>query len=256
MTGGAHNRVCRNSAFTLIELLVVVAMIAVLAALLLPALGNSKHAARRIKCVNNLRQLALAAQLYFDENEGRTFPYNGAATNNGMIYWFGWLENGVEGERRFDIRFGALWPYLEGRGVEICPSLDYASSRMKLKARGAAYGYGYNRYLAPIIGRPTTLQQVRDPSATALFADAAQINDFQAPASADNPMLEEWYYVDYDDSGFGYPNGHFRHQERASVAFCDGHVERVMPEPGSIDQRLPMERVGRLRKELLVLGSD
>ena len=96
------------------------------------------------------------------------------------------------------------------------------------------------------------IQQVRDTAGTALFADAAQVNDFQAPASPDAPMIEEWYYVDYDDSGSGYPNGHFRHQQRANVAFCDGHVERVLPEPGSIDPRLPSEYVGRLPKQLFI----
>ncbi len=63
---------CRR-AFTLIELLVVIAIIAILAAMLLPALARAKESGKRISCLNNLRQLSLAAQMYVNDNQA-TYP--------------------------------------------------------------------------------------------------------------------------------------------------------------------------------------
>lgn len=236
-------------AFSLVELLVVIAVVGILGALLLPALSQSKAAARRIQCVDNLRQLGLATQMYWDENDDFTFRYQIGATNGGRLYWFGWLKPGAEGQREFDLTQGALYPFLQGSGVEICPSLDYNNALYKHKARGAAYGYGYNLNLGQSSINTSRLSR---PSDTVLMADAAQVNDFQAPASPDRPMIEEFYYVDADDGG-GYPNAHFRHQKQANTLFADNHVDREKPVPGSIDPRLPNQSIGWLRPEILQL---
>jgi prepilin-type N-terminal cleavage/methylation domain-containing protein/prepilin-type processing-associated H-X9-DG protein len=234
---------------TLIELLIVVAVIGLLAAVLLPVLATSQSSVFRIKCVNNLRQLGLASQMYWEDHEGAAFRYKGAFTNGGDIYWFGWIEpwNGAnEGHRRYDPRLAALYPYLQGRGLEVCPSLNYRS-QFKLKSNGATYGYGYNRHLSPPASlRALNVNQLRHPGETALLADAAQVNTFQFPATPDHPLLEEFYYVSADEA-----TAHFRHRRLANVVFCDGHVATEKVVPGSVDPAMPRQRVGRLRAEIL-----
>jgi prepilin-type processing-associated H-X9-DG protein/prepilin-type N-terminal cleavage/methylation domain-containing protein len=258
VAGGVHDRPAATlgataaRGLTLVELLVVTAIIAILAALLLPSLHRSKAAAQRIRCVGSLRQLGLATQLYWQDHNQQSFRYTSGVTNRGQLFWFGWLEGThvPEGERRFDPTTGALWPYLGSRGVELCPALNYALAEFKLKARGAAHGYGYNKSLsaAGLHLPPVNISTITRPANTALLADAAQVNDFQSPASPENPRLEEWYYVDHNA---GYPNGHFRHSERANVVFCDGHVAPERMVAGSLDRRLPQHFVGRLRPEIL-----
>jgi prepilin-type N-terminal cleavage/methylation domain-containing protein/prepilin-type processing-associated H-X9-DG protein len=237
----------KTSAFTLIELLVVVALIAILASLLLPALLRTQETARQATCLNNLRQLGFAAQLYWDDHQGRTFPYRTGSDANGDTYWFGWLERGSEGQRKFDRTRGALHPYWGGRGVELCPALNYQMAEFKLKALGAAYGYGYNIHLSTPPGQPAfKISEVRSPALLAFLADAGQVNTFQPPASPDHPMLEEFYYVSTNE-----PTVHFRHSRKADFTFADGHVQPLQAKSGTLDARLPRQIIAQAPSEYL-----
>ncbi|MBU0637709.1 MAG: type II secretion system GspH family protein [Planctomycetes bacterium] len=83
---GGHRRECRRErrgGFTLIELLVVIAIIALLVAILLPALGEARQRSHRARCASNLRQIAVAWNMYLEEETDWVFPIY---TKN--IQWF------------------------------------------------------------------------------------------------------------------------------------------------------------------------
>lgn len=82
-----RNRASANQPFTLIELLVVVAIIAILASLLLPALSSARERARVAACQNNLKQLALGVRLYEDDHDGFQAPRLARLNNNTGHRW-------------------------------------------------------------------------------------------------------------------------------------------------------------------------
>jgi len=118
-------QISNPSGFTLIELLVVISIIAVLIALLLPAVQSAREAGRRASCLNNLKQLGLAIVQY--ETQQRVFPLGGIVQGPSDA-GSGCNPGTVHGPRGFGM-FSLILPYLEQRNV-------YSSINFQLCAAG------------------------------------------------------------------------------------------------------------------------
>ena len=117
----------KSHAFTLIELLVVIAVIALLAAMLLPALARAKMQARRIQCISNQRQLATTWLLYVtDNNDWIAANGNSATPNTTTKFWIqGNFYDPVQATNKsylLDPRYALFANYLKTSQVYVCPA--------------------------------------------------------------------------------------------------------------------------------------
>jgi prepilin-type N-terminal cleavage/methylation domain-containing protein/prepilin-type processing-associated H-X9-DG protein len=190
---------CRTTkGFTLIELLVTMAIIAILAALLVPVLSSARRKAQSLQCQNNTRQISVAAFLYCQDNDD-SLP-------------FAWYDDNDPADNNF---FCLLTPLLyrsEFDGYGDFESLVYACpTRLKEPLVGdnpMRISYGMNAYNSVDFPNPRTrrLAQVAKPAGTLMVADIA--------FGFNHPPIQR---LDQDQVGY-------KHDGKANIAFFDGHA--------------------------------
>ena len=212
-------------AFTLVELLVVIGIIAVLIALLLPALSGAREQSKTLACLSNLRQLAAAAHFYAHNNAGYYPPATALESRppitRGVAWDFTTVHDASTG--RTAIEPGLLWQGGTNLAVQQCPSYEGRSN----SASDPYTGYNYNTsYIGHGLGEsieaPIKASQVRRASQVALFGDGqyyAGANKFMR-APFPNPGD-----ASFRDRAAGTQG--FRHRRQTNVAFCDGHAQTL-----------------------------
>lgn len=220
-----------KKSFTLIELLVVIAIIGILASMLLPALNRARDKAKAISCTSNLKQLMLAQLNYANDNK-EMIPVFWKPWGGGFKLWSQWLRDGKyvniktnnpganiltcpANAKGPENPFSAYW----GLYGIYQPNDDFKSdsTRMALMENNFGRFYEFGSSTSAVF----TLNRMKNTSKFIVHCDSVA----SAQSTNATRIGTAFWMVEFKEAYSGYSIGiHLIHNNRANLAFADGHV--------------------------------